>query len=182
MEAMGISTATTQPPYSQFAPDGEHYFYIDLPRGIVSRRLSDGTERVVIAPRQGWDIERFVIAPDNHAIAYASSSERGGAWITAIAVKEPDRPARVLAQQVTPLRLALHAWTPHSRDVIYTEGHTTNPYKLWRIPETGGPAVDLRFSMTPTANPITLSPDGRRIAYPERVVEPELWIRPAERR
>jgi hypothetical protein len=174
---MGVSTSTTDPPSAQFAPDGEHYLYLDPPRGIVSRQLSSGDERVVVPPRAGWDLGRFVLAPDNHAIAFMSSKEeRPDAWTTALEIREWSGAARILAQRLTPLRLMLHAWTPDSRHVIYSEGHTTNPYRLWRMPDAGGPPVDLHFATRPTANPISLRPDGRQIAYPERVIEPELWI------
>ena len=44
--------------------------------------------------------------------------------------------------------------------------------------ELGGQPIDVRFSTAPTPNPISVSPDGRRVAYAERVVEYEVWIAP----
>ena len=68
---------------------------------------------------------------------------------------------------------------PDGQGLIFGDGsNASEPFALFRIPALGGTAVDLRFSMVPSPNPIRLSPDGRRIAYTERIVERELWIAP----
>jgi len=176
LEAIVRNVDTDRPPMSAYAPDGIDYLYIDPSRGIVARRLDDGSERVVVS--EGGTIGRFDVAPDG-AIAMIRRRRRDDRWMTTLEVRGRDGVVHEVLHRMSPRQMELHGWTPDGEGLIYSEGKNANePFELFRIPALGRPSVDLRFSMVPTPNPIRLSPDGRRIAYTERIVERELWITP----
>ena len=171
--AVGDSDA---PPFSQFSADARQFWFIDHARGVVAKNLVDGREDVVIAKAARDAITRFFLATNGHAVAFNSSLRRGDGWISQIELYEPGHPIRLLARSTTATVMQLHGWTPDGRSLLYSSGQGGKPYPLVRLDLAGGPPVSLGFSMTPTPNPIVLSPDGSRIAYPERMHERELWI------
>ena len=178
LTALVITGDNSVPPLSQFNPDGAQFLYRDPARGIVARSLMDETETIVL-PIDGRGIDRFFIAPDAHAIALIRSVQIDrDRWTTTLEVRQQDGTVRELASATTPRRLDLHGWTNDAREVIYSEGRLNDPFKLYRVSELGGQPIDLRFSAAPTPNPVSVSPDGRRVAYTERVVEYEVWIEP----
>ncbi len=162
-------------PLGVWSFDGAHYLYLDPARGIVSRRMSDNGERVEVAA-EGDSIDGLIVAGDGHAFAWLRSRPLGNRWQMTLEVRLLSGETRQLVQRITPSRLQLHAWTPDGTGIVYGEGQGGNLYRLYRVPETGGEPLDLRLSLPFTPNSIGLSPDGRRIAYSERIVERELWI------
>jgi len=167
------------PAFSQYSRDGRHFFYVHPPRGLVARNLSTGEEQVAIARGQHSALGPFVIAPDGETIALVGTTQTNGRQVTTLQVQRlPGRP-RELARAVAPAWVSLHAWTPDGQGLLFTRGSGTNPYKLWRISAQGSDLTDMHFSITPSPNPISLSPDGQQIAYTERVMQHELWITPA---
>jgi hypothetical protein len=144
----------------------------------VARDLSTGEEHVTIAKDPRSDLGRFAISHDGEAIAFIRSRQSGGQRLTTLEVQQSAGGPRELARAVAPSYVSLHAWTPDSKALLFARGVGTKPYRLWRIPAEGGEATDMHLSLTPTPNGISLSPDGQRIAYPERVMLHELWITP----
>jgi hypothetical protein len=164
------------PPLWDYAPDGQRFLYRDPKRGIVAHHFSDGAESLLVA-RGALAINRFFVAPDGHAIALIRSVRTGDRWTTILEVRQQDGSARELARRTSPLGLDLHGWTADARDLIYSDGGTQSR-NFFRVSEAGGTAVDMRFAAAPTPNPVSLSPDGQRVAYTERVVEYEVLITP----
>lgn len=174
-----VTVGMGAPAFSQYSWDGQHFYYVHPPRGLVRRDLATGGEQVTIARAYRSALERFAISPDGHSIAFIGTTEANGRWDTAVEVQSFEGRPRVLARAVGPARVSLHGWTPDSQALLVARGTGTQPYQLWRIPTQGGEATDLRFSLTPTPSAISLSPDGGRIAYTERVIQHELWVTPA---
>jgi hypothetical protein len=169
------------PAFSQYSQDGRRFFYLDPVRGIVERDLGDGTEVVALAKGSHGDFGPFMISPDMQTLAYTWHIGEGRERVTTVGVRPLDRPDAApleLARATAPLRVSFQAWTPDSDYVLYSETQGSNPYTLWKVPAQGGERVDMHFSMLPQPNPISLSPDGKSIAYTERTLQPELWISP----
>jgi len=179
-----VSVGLNTVPHSQYAPDGRRFLYVHPPRGIVARDLLTDHEQLVV-PNAGSQLGRFFISPDGSSIAYVGST--GGD------ARDPDAVARSidrlevqpfggrpreLARVKSPAWLTLHGWTPDGQHLLYARDAGSSPHRIWRIPASGGSPVDTRVAILPEPNPISLSPDGRRVAYTERVVQTELWITP----
>ena len=88
--------------------------------------------------------------------------------------------ARELLRVRHPEQLRIQAWSPAGDAVLYTRASGDRPYELWVIPVNGAPARRLGVSFIRSGsgepNGLTLNVDGVTIAYPERVVQSELWI------
>lgn len=70
-------------------------------------------------------------------------------------------------------------WTPDSRAIlVLRQAASHGPQELWSISVSGAEAHDLHFAVGPDSS-ITLSPDGRRIAYGEADRHWDLRIREA---
>lgn len=166
------------PSFGAFDPEGRRFFYSDSQRGLLVRRVSDGAEELLVpnGPREA--IVRVFMAPDGHAIAFGSSTRQGAGWTTAVEILEEGGEPRLVRQSLPPLAISLEGWSPDSRSILYTIGEGARRRPFWRHPLESGKPVDLQFGLMFSPNPISLSPDGRRIAYVERFVERELWISP----
>jgi WD40 repeat protein len=79
----------------------------------------------------------------------------------------------------SPDRMALHGWAPDGTDLFYTvNGNDQISRQLWRIPAGHGTPerIELPIAGVSAINQISLSPDGRHLAYTENTSFWELWI------
>ena len=74
-------------------------------------------------------------------------------------------------------------WTPDNEDVLFTkykrgEVATVVPHQLWRVPATGGEAVDTGIRIPGYTQPYftALSPDGRTLAYTVGQTSAQQWV------
>lgn len=152
--------------------------YTDPGRGIVARNLLSGTERVRVRLERGTHVAHFASSPDRKSIAFAAIVEGPQRWRAELTIQRVDGTRRVLDAVAAPEDVAFQAWTPDGRTILYTKGRSNGPHTLWRVPSAGGRPQPLRFTLRPAPNPLSLHPDGHTLAYPERVVMPELSIIP----
>jgi len=174
-----VTVGMNAPAYAQYSRDGRHFYYVHPPRGIVRRDLASGEEQVTVARGNRSGIGRFAISPDGETLAFIGTKQINGRPATALELQPFTGSPKVLVRAVEPAYLSLHGWTPDSRALLLARATGSSPYQLWRIPVLGGEPTDLRFSLVPTPNSISLRPDGRQIAYTERVMQHELWVTPA---
>lgn len=152
------------------SPDGEYlYGETRQRRGLLRRRLSDGTTTVVI-PRdeQAGNIGGITLSPDGRWLAYL----RGPRGNRELAVRpsaggEP----RVIDRDIRASYPRL-AWTPDNRYVIFS----MNWDDLYRVPIDGGPRESLgiegRFGIIRQRS---MNVDGRRLAFAAAGTHRELW-------
>jgi len=171
--------ATDFRPSFQCGQNAEQLFYVD-PRGIVARDLASGDETVPVKLGTRAAIKSFAVSPDGRRIAFVSTKRVDNKVVPFLEVQAmPGSPLEL--QKAEPLNnLKLQAWTPDSQSLLYTtwSGVGTEPARLFRITAGGGVPVDLHFEIVGNVvNPFSLTRDGRRVAYTERAVYSELWVR-----
>jgi Tol biopolymer transport system component/tRNA A-37 threonylcarbamoyl transferase component Bud32 len=173
-----VTVGMNAPAVSQYSRDGRRFFYLHPQRGVMARILATGEEHVTIAPSPRSEPSAFALAPDDQSIALIARTETDGRQVTTLEVHPLTGRPRELVRTTAPEWLSLQAWTPDGQHLLFMRGRGSKPYTLWLISARGGEPTDMHFSLMPTANPISLDPDGRRIAYTERVMQHELWITP----
>ncbi len=113
-------------PRGAWSFDRAHYFSLDPARGIVSRRISDSSERVEVSA-EGDSIDGLVVAGDGHAFAWLRSRPIGNRWRMTLEARLLSGETLQLVQRITPSRLQLHAWTPDGTGIVYGEGQEGSP-------------------------------------------------------
>jgi hypothetical protein len=100
-----------------------------------------------------------------------------GPWVETIAVFR-NSVATPIVRSSPPDQLALCGWTADGRNILYGLGHSTDGNPVFEIPAAGGTSrpTGLRQQFGP--NVLTVSPDGRHVAYTENLLRHELRIIP----
>jgi Tol biopolymer transport system component len=139
-------------------------------------KFAGGDDTVVVSARAWSGLKRFVLSPDGHSLAFVGSTESdGGANV--LDIRSLDGGERKVLRSKVPERLNLQAWTGDGQRLIYERWVPGAPSQLWAVPAMGGEPSDLHFSVPVEPNPISVHPDGVRIAYAEMVSDLELWSR-----
>ena len=167
------------PPHFQCSPDGRDLFYVDS-RGIVAHDLSGGDERIAVARGARSSVGPFDISPDGRAVAFVGRTGPQGSETVTLEVQTIGGTPRELLRVTSPNDLRFQLWTPDGQDILFTQwtGPVTPSFALWRIAAKGGEPRDTHFAFTGALGIGSLSPDGLRIAYTERELFWELWIKP----
>ena len=71
----------------------------------------------------------------------------------------------------------LQTWAPDGH-LLFLRGRDGQSGRLWRVRADAGVAEDVGQDFLRTPNTLSLSPDGRRLAYAERLITPELRATP----
>jgi Tol biopolymer transport system component len=164
------------PAASQCAPDGHQFLYNDHTRGIVSLDLRTGLEDVIVPQPVNVAFGRFALSRDGRSIAVMTSlagTPRRGPVIDIWTGHQRRELVRARSGEL----FDLEGWTPDGRGVLFLEG-VGQPADVWRIDTAGGEPRSLHLRINGEANPLSLSPDGLRVAYPERIRHVELRILP----
>jgi Tol biopolymer transport system component len=165
------------PPFFSVSTDGRDLLYVDA-RGIVARDLTTGEERIAVARDTRSFVGWIGISPDGRSIAFVGWSEERGQQVRALEVQTLGGISRELVRVQAPNDLRFHSWTPDGQHLLYTTlARGRAGYSLRSVAVDGGEPQDMRFSLGQIVNPISLSPDGRTIAYPDRILWSDLWIR-----
>ncbi|BCS34847.1 hypothetical protein TBR22_A40730 [Luteitalea sp. TBR-22] len=171
-----VRLGVNAPAFAQFSPDGRSFLYTDPRRGIVSRDLGSGREGIVVKVEPGSRPGRFALSPDGGAIAFMRHSGPPDAEVMAIEVQRRGSAPVVRVQSTWPKWLSLHAWTPDGAHLLYARGLGDDLGQLWSIGAVDGLPHDLKFRGFGGPSTLSVHPGGRRIAFPERVLSPELVI------
>ena len=166
--------------WADWSPDGKAVFYtvhhnITRARRIMRMNLDSGERRRIhedsFGETSGQD---GAVSPDGRWVAI--SYDRAALRIVSAEGGE----SRELFRGKDGERVFGIAWTPDSRQVIFSAGRFPKR-KLWRAPLGGGEALPMGVEMNWLAGSgISVHPDGRRIAFhatdgPDRYSS-ELWV------
>lgn len=173
-----VPIGTNMPAFAQYSPDGTHLVHVHPTRGLVSRDLATGREEVLV-PSRGEVLGPLNLTRDGRSLAFARMAGDEDARVSTIEVQRGREAPQVLMRVKWPLWLTLHGWTPDGQHLLYSLARGTSAEaSLHRLDVESGRSLDLRFTLMPTVNGISLSPDGRFLAYTERMLETELWVAP----
>lgn len=171
---------------AMWSPDGTAFIYElydnNLKQGrLVWRDLASGEERELfrdptLTSRQfdlSPDGRRLVFAVRNTATGYNDGIHSGGRLlILDLDNGEVDELHQIPEQG----RVNSLQWSPDGNHVLYTKREDSRT-SVWRVPVSGGPADKTwTFEEDLFDAYISLSPDGRRVAYTTYHQENEVWV------
>jgi len=135
---------------------------------ILMVSTSTGARRGLSDPADGTSDFRPRISPDGRRIAFV----RAGSGYEVRTVEMTGGPSRLLLPKVTYLKGL--AWTANGRNLLY-QGGAGDPKNLWQITDSGSDPRRPPFLTEANAEQITLSPNGRQMAYSRGTQDINLW-------
>lgn len=153
------------------SPDGRYLSFTDWNTGdLVVRDLTTGSYTNV-THTGGWGSGAFasssIISPDGNSVAYGWYAEKSGHWELRIAQLKAADSGKVrtayLAEDVDQGRA--HAWSPDGAEVIVTLSRGRQTTAIAAISSKDGAARILRTVDWRYPQNLTVSPDGRWLAY-----------------
>ena len=173
--------------FPQWSPSGSHIYYrvplnedaINGDVAFIERALETGAERELTRGNLG----SISVSPDGHWVA-AQKSDRLTSSQVIVLVPIAGGETRELFRATSPESMAVQfsglPWTPDSRSLIVRKRSAHNDMELWLLPIANEPPrkLDLDVSRWATGNRglITLSPDGRQIAFLSGQQISEVWV------
>lgn len=165
----------------QWSTDSKSILFRHLPRGIVSRELETGKERILVDMKANGlvSVSGGVPSPDGLSLAFAGDRGQG----TAIMVQTGADPPRVLLGPSPGQAIVVHSWTPNGQEILFTKFGADNPnpvehpHELWAITAADGKARDtlVRISGFTRNYLVALSRDGH-LAFTLGEQLGELWV------
>ncbi len=170
--------------YPKWSPDGTHVYYrkncpvSDSERcTLADRDLRTGSERTVTSGALG----NFSVSPDGQSIAVLKGGPIGLAAAQAVVQVRIDTGAtrdllRAGPSEILPPWASL-PWTPDGKAVLVRK---RTPNELWVVPMTGAAPykfeADVRTWAFNPFSPLSLHPDGRRVAFVSGNVSSEVMV------
>jgi Tol biopolymer transport system component len=173
--------------FPQWSPSGNHIYYrvplnedaINEDVAFIERTMASGAEREVARGALG----AISLSPDGRWIAAqktdpATKSEAlvlipigGGKTRELLRARQPER----IVNQLSGI-----PWTPDSRNVLLRRRRTAGSVELWLVSIADAPPRKLDVDVTQWATGnrgfISLSPDGRQIAFLTGQTNAEVWV------
>jgi Tol biopolymer transport system component len=177
--------------YPQWSPDGKRIYYRrQLTDGVrsrdvafVERHLASGEEREVAR----GDLGSINLSPDGRWIAAGKSDQSTGSSAVVLIPIDGGETREILrGSQGQPILAGFNGmpWTPNGRGVIVRRRSSgdrrESNTELWLVPIADAPPrkLDIDTSKWATGNigVISLSPDGRQIAFLTGQGKSEVWV------
>jgi Tol biopolymer transport system component len=157
-------------------PDGQSLVYRTYenqpqsPPGtvIICRNLKTREQRDVIR-RRDPNISAFQLSPDGASLALRVGSDDAKSASLEIVPLAGGTPRAVLTFDDPGALPRGFAWTTDGKSLLYVQANA-----LWRVSVTGGAAEKLNISMR-GMNAISVSPDGRHLAFGVQDIKEEIW-------
>jgi Tol biopolymer transport system component len=173
--------------FPQWSASGKHMYYrvplredaINGDVAFIERDLDTGAERALARGNLG----SISLSPDGRWIA-AQKSDRSTQSQAIVLIPIAGGDTRELFRAAAPASIAVQfsglPWTPDSRGLIVRKRPGPNSMELWLVPIADAAAhkLDVDVSRWATGNRglITLSPDGRQIAFLSGQQISEVWV------
>jgi len=166
-------------PGIDWSPDGR---YIAFPAVSAPGRRSQivllspetGERRVVSSPPSdtaGDWVPRF--SPDGKVLAFVSERSSGAIGIGTVSLAGPSDDARIISPATA--QVASFAWTPDSREVVFTGAYQGTRQGMWRMPANGQtpPMAVLGVGQDPSY--VAIAPQGANLAFEVWAGDANLW-------
>lgn len=160
-------TITPPGPYG-WSRDGRHVYVASAERGVLATDLTTGamTERLTATDAGVRAVLRAVESTKGDALAFSGTLADG---TSVLRVMESSGRRTELARGEPGESLAVQAWTADDRHVLFTRLKRTvaEPHALWQASRDGRERVSLGYAIAgwTQANPVSLRPDGRALAF-----------------
>lgn len=176
----GNVTATLLDGYwGSWSRDGKTIFYAKNDastnsRPLVARELKSGEDKVLFPGVVGAGA---AVSPDGEQIAFSSVSgeQYELATLYVLSLKQ-GKPHEILKLK-SPEDFGPIAWSPDGDRLIFARRNfQENKVEVWQIPAEGGQPKNLGLSTTDMMSPISIHPDGNRIAFSSGRRKAEVWV------
>ncbi len=164
--------------WGSWSPDGKTIFYAKndvstKSRPLVARDLKSGEDKVLVSGFVGFGA---AVSPDGGQIAFTSISGENYVFSTLYVLSLKEDKRREIFKLKNPEDFGPIAWSPDgSRLLFVRRNFKENKFEIWQIPVEGGQPQNLRLSTT-AVSPISIHPDGKRIAYSFGQPKAEIWV------
>ena len=155
----------------QYSPDGRHLAFESRRTGQSAIWMSDGdgSNLVEVFSRAGKHSGTPRWSPDSQRLAFDSSAE--GNFDIYVIRPGSRQPVRLTSEASDD---AIPAWSPDG-GAIYFTSNRSGRYEVWKVPATGGAAVQVTRSGGHCVHP---SADGTQIYYTKNDGDSALWTMP----
>jgi Tol biopolymer transport system component len=167
----------------EYGPDGKHFFARGNTKEgfsqIVVRDLESGEERELYRFPTLERGSRIALSPDGRWLSFENAG-RGGVRSLRIMPASGGDAKEIWSFGETKAG-GDHMWTPDGRYIVFSapEPSDLRVWDLWRIPVEGGKPEKMGLQKRWGIFPITIRPDGRRIAFANRggaSTDSEVWV------
>lgn len=164
--------------WGSWSPDGKTIFYAKndvstKSRPLVARDLKSGEDKVLVSGFIGFGA---AVSPDGGQIAFTSFSGENYGLCTLYILSLKENKSREIFKLKNPEDFGPIAWSPDRGHILFVKRNfKLNKFEIWQIPVEGGEPQNLGLSTT-AMSPISIHPDGKRIAYNFGQPKAEMWV------
>lgn len=175
----GNLTATVLDGYwGSWSPDGKAIYYAKnddstKSRPLVIRDLKSGEDKVLF---QGYVGLCVAVSPDGGQVAFSAISGEDYGLLTLHILSLKEGTSRDIFRLNNPEDFGAIAWSPAGGRLMFVRRNfKKNKYEVWQIPVKGGEPQAVGLSTT-AISPISMHPDGKRIAFGAGQHKAEMWM------
>jgi Tol biopolymer transport system component len=163
-----------------WSPDGKYVAFPEVPAPgevpqIVLLSPDTGERRVVKTPpprELGDGLPRF--SPDGKALAFVRYRP-GPSPIGIVSLTGQLGEARLITPARMSVGLTPLAWTPDSRELVFTASYEGMRSRVWKVGADGGTPPVLVVGVGPNASDVAIAPQGRYLAYRQDMRDVNIW-------
>lgn len=175
----GNITATVLNGYwGSWCHDGKTIFYAKndastKSRPLVARDLKSGEDKMLFPGFVGLSV---AASPDGEQVAFSSFSGEKYVLATLYVISPKEGKPREVFRLNSPEDFGAIAWSPDgSRLLFVRRNFKENKFEIWQIPVEGGQPQNLGL-FTTAISPISIHPDGKRVAFSFGQPKAEMWV------
>lgn len=160
-----------------FSPDGNFLAAAELDltskeAGIFTINLQTGEKTRITAPAAPFVDHTPRFSPDGRSLAFIRYFSSFRREIFVVQANGGGEPAQITSDDV---RIYGLAWNNDSRKLFFTSFRAVNQLNLWQVSVDGGEEPQLIPTGSRDLQSLTISPNGRTIAFVEETADENIW-------